>query len=385
MPEPGEPRPYEIAVPQADLDDLRARLARTRWPDALADVGWDYGVDPACLRELAEHWQDGYNWRQHERRLNRLPQYLIDIDGQQVHYAHLPTSQPDAIPLLLIHCWPSTFADFAPIAAALAEPTANGAHGQPAFDVVIPSLPGFAFSGPTTDQGWDVSRMARTLAALMRKLGYERYLIQGGGWASLIGPAIAAVAPEAVIGIHMNAMINGSNVNWNRPDPTAGMTDAEIAELTQNNEDWMGRSGYAAVQSTRPQTLAYALNDSPVGLLAWILDLEWGVSDQTAPGETRAPADEILTIASLFWFTQTAGSSMRFYKDHGSWLNDVDYNPTPTAVAVFPGDKTLRSVAERHHNVVRYTEFQRGGWFASIQAPDLLVGDLRRFAQELQN
>jgi pimeloyl-ACP methyl ester carboxylesterase len=305
------------------------------------------------LSRLADYWRDGYSWREHERRLNELPHFLTEIDGAALHFAHSRSSQRHATPILLLHCWPSTFADFASIAPLLSEPIAHGVTNEPAFDVVMPSLPGFAFSGATHDPGWNVDRIARSLAALMRQLGYPRYLVQGGGWASLIGPAIAAHDPDGVIGIHINAMINGSNVNWNDPDPTGGLTPPEILAVKEVNDEWHHRSGYAKMQSTRPQTLTYPLNDSPVGLLAWILDLEWAVSDTALPGETTAHPDDILTVASIFWFTRTIGSSMRLYKDHGDWLSAVAYNPTPAhRRRRLPGRQDLahacRATPQRH-------------------------------------
>jgi pimeloyl-ACP methyl ester carboxylesterase len=380
-----DPRPFRISVAQYQLDDLASRLERTRWPDGLPGVGWSYGVDPAFLRELVNYWQAGYDWRAHERALNAIPQFLTEIDGQTVHFGHIRSSQPDAVPLLLTHGWPSTFGDFAAMIGPLTEPAAHGAPGSPAFHVVIPSVPGYGFSGPTHECGWDITRIGRAWVALMARLEYPRYLVQGGDWGSLISPAVAAIAPENVIGVHINAMINGANIDWSSANPTAGLSSDDIAKVVATEQQWSQRRAYADLQSSRPQTLAYALNDSPVGLLAWILDLEWAVGEDRFPGETSVDWDAILTVASIYWFTETAGSSARIYKEHGDWSNDAKAPAmsVPTAVAVFPGDCTLRSLAERHHHLVRFTEFDRGGHFAALQAPDLLVGDIRAFYDQI--
>lgn len=217
----------------------------------------------------------------------------------------------------------------------------------------------------------------------MRALDYPRYLVQGGDLGSLVSPAVAHVAPEEVLGVHLNALVNGASVDRQRPDPLAGLSPQDIASVQSNDAWWAEHSGYAHLQSTRPQTLAYALNDSPAGLLAWILDLEWGISDDTEPGEQPVDRDAILTAATIYWLTGTAGSAARLYREHGDLYRDMPYNSLPTAVAVFPPDNTLRPLAERHHNVVRHTTYDRGGHFAALQAPDLLVDDIRAFCRQL--
>ena len=380
---PGSISPFEIHVPQAELEELTRRLAVARWPDIPATSGWESGVEATFLRRLAAYWLDGYDWRQHEAELNRLAQFTTVIDAQLIHFVHVRSSQPDATPLLLLHCWPSTFADFAGMVGPLTEPATHGRPDDPAFHVVIPSLPGFGFSGPTREPGWGVERMGAALAALMKRLRYRDYLVQGGGWASLIAPAVGTHADGDVRGIHVNAMINGSNVSAAHPQLVAGLDDRERASVDDVDAHWQQRRGYADLMATRPQTASYALHDSPVGLLAWIADLEWAVDGRSLSGETTVDHDTLLTIASIFWFTRTMNASARLYKAHGDWLAPFPYNPIPTAVAVFPGDRTLRVLAERQHDVRRYTELDRGGWFPALQAPDLLVDDLRAFAREL--
>jgi len=265
----------------------------------------------------------------------------------------------------------------------LTDPAGHGASYGPAFDVVIPSLPGYAYSGPTHEPGWNVTRIAGTLAALMRRLDYSRYLVQGGDFGSVISPAVARAAPDAVLGVHLNAMINGASVDWTRFEPLEDLSVEDIASVEATEAWWRQRSGYAKLQSTRPQTLAYALNDSPAGLLAWIADLEWAIGGDLEPGEVAVDRDEILTVATIYWLTHTAGSSIRLYTEHGDIYRDMAYNPTPTAVASFPRDNTLYALAERHHNLIRFTRYDRGGHFAALQAPDLLVDDIRAFTRQL--
>jgi pimeloyl-ACP methyl ester carboxylesterase len=366
-------RPFRIAVPQSDLDDLHRRLELALWPDELPDAGWEYGVAAGYLRELAQRWRGTYDWRAYEERLNELPQFVTEIDGQTVHFAHVRSADPAAVPLLLTHGWPSTFADFAEIVEPLVA-------GVPAFHVVVPSLPGFGFSGPTGERGWDVRRTARAWAELMQRLGYERYVVQGGDFGALISPEVARVAPEHVIGVHVNALVTA--VDWTAPDPTAGLGPDDVARVRAAAATWAERSGYATIQSTRPQTLAYALTDSPLGLLAW--NLEWFVDyDPARTVQTPVDPDAFLTDVSIFWFTRTSGSAARLYKESRDAFYGGERVEVPTAVAVFPGDGALRALAERSLRVVRWTEYERGGHFASLQAPDLLAADIQAFVRGL--
>lgn len=374
---------FQIRTAEADLDDLTARLANTRWPAEVSGIGWSDGVASSYLRDLVHYWRTGYDWRSHERRLNQLPQFITEIDSQRVHFVHVTSTQPNAVPLLLTHGWPSTFADFVEVIGPLTEPARHGALGVPAFDVVVPSVPGYGYSGPTQEPGWDVSRIAAAWVELMRRLGYTRYLVQGGDFGSVISPAVALAAPESVMGVHLNAMLNGASVDWTRPMPLDGLTADEVASVSATENWWQERSGYAKLQSTRPQTLSYALNDSPAGLLGWIADLEFAVGDDIEPGEQAVDRDDLLTAATVYWLTGTIGSSMRLYREHGDLFRDMPYNPAPTAVASFPRDSTVQSIARRHHNVVRFTRYDRGGHFAALQAPDLLIEDIRTFTRQL--
>lgn len=351
---------FVIDISQDCLDDLRDRLARTRRPDALDGTGWSYGVPPEAVRELAAYWEDGYDWREHEARLNELPQYTTVIDGQLVHFAHLRSAREDAPPLLLTHGWPSSFADFSRVAGPLSRD----------FHVIVPSIPGFACSGPTREPGWGVRRIAAAWITLMDRLGYGRFGVQGGDFGSLISAAVSRAAPGRVTGVHLNASVTAFP-----DDDLSGLTEEE-RERAAGVERWKEVNGYAVIQGTRPQTLAYALADSPAGQLAWNLDAfaSWG---RDAGGLTP---DDMLTNISLYWFTGTAGSAGRLYRESApDWAPPAAPDPTPTAFALFPGDTTVRRYADRVHHVVRWSEYPRGGHYAALQAPDLFIEDVREF------
>ncbi|WP_285577593.1 epoxide hydrolase family protein [Actinoallomurus iriomotensis] len=370
-------RPYRVDVPQADLDDLNDRLARTRWPDELPGAGWSYGVPLARVRELAEYWRTGYDWRAHEARLNAFPQFTTVIDGERIHFLHVRSPEPAAMPLILSHGWPSTVADFLDLIGPLSDPAAHGGDPADAFDVVVPSLPGYGFSGPTRSAGWDVTRVARAWAELMRRLGHERYGAQGGDWGARISPQLARVAPSQVVGVHANAL---TALPSGDPDELTGLTEAErerLAGLARWKDE---RSGYAAIQSTRPQTLAYGLADSPAGQLGWYT--EW--FDDYGDAVGSIDRDAILTNVTVYWLTGTAGSAARLYRESAASWGRPEPSKVPLGVAVFPGDSTIRRLAERDHEVVHWSEFDRGGHFAALQAPDLLIEDVRAFFRPLR-
>lgn len=370
--------PFRIDVPAADLDELRERLVRTRWPDQLPGVGWSYGVDKEYLRELVDYWATDYDWRAHELRLNRVPQFTTEIDGQRIHYLHVRSPEPDAMPLVITHGWPSTVYDLLGLLGPLTDPRRHGGDPSDAFHVVAPSVPGFAFSGPTRETGWGVARTARAWAELMHRLGYPRFGAQGGDFGSLVSPELGRICPERVLGVHVNALVNASTPT--APEELDALDEPDRALVRENQAWWHRHAGYATQMSTRPQTLAYALNDSPVGQLAW--NLEWFVDwDPTATGQSPVDRDAVLTDVSVFWLTQTAGSAARMYLEAGTeaWGTRPAPSPVPTAVAKFAGDRAVRALAERSHTVTRWTAYPCGGHFASLQAPDELVADLRAF------
>ncbi|PPJ09095.1 epoxide hydrolase [Nocardia nova] len=370
--------PFRIDIPQEDLDELNFRLARTRWTDALPGVGWSYGVDRDYLIDLAEYWRTGYDWREHEARLNKVPQFVTEIDRQTVHFMHVRSPEPGATPLIVTHGWPSTPADFLDILGPLTDPRAYGGDPSDAFHVVAPSVPGFGFSGPTHETGWDVPRVARAWATLMERLGYERYGAQGGDYGSLISPALGRVAPDKVIGVHVNALADAATASGSGRE-LADLSEADRAKAIANQMWWYGHNGYATQMALRPQTIAYALNDSPVGQLAW--NLEWFVDwDPTASDQSPIGRDTILTDVTTYWLTGTAGSAARIYRESGaSWGSKPEPSGVPTGVANFRGDRAVRGLAEAANTVVRWKEYPVGGHFASLQAPAELVTDIREF------
>ncbi|KAB2346085.1 epoxide hydrolase family protein [Actinomadura rudentiformis] len=379
-----KPQPFRIDIAQADLDELDERLARTRWPDQLPGVGWSYGVERGYLTELVDHWRTGYDWRGHEARLNEVPQFTTTIDGQRIHFLHVRSPEPGAIPLLITHGWPSTVYEFLDVIGPLADPRAHGGDPADAFHVVVPSLPGFAFSGPTRETGWGSRRIGRALDELMQGLGYERYGTQGGDFGSIISPEIGRLAPERVIGVHVNALANASVPTV--PGDLDRLSEAERKLAQEAAAEWQGFSGYATQMATRPQTLAYALNDSPAGQLAW--NIEWYVAhDPGKTDQTPIDRDVILTDVTILWLTGTAGSAARLYLEAGEegWGERPAPSPVPTGIASFKGDLAIRGLAEISNTITHWSEYDTGGHFASLQAPDLLVSDIRTFFRSLRS
>ncbi|MEU6244196.1 epoxide hydrolase family protein [Streptomyces sp. NPDC047024] len=385
-------RPFRIAVPDADLDDLRQRLDRTRWPDELPGVGWEYGVPGEYLRELAGYWRHTYDWRAAEERLNAWPQFMTTVDGADIHFAHIRSPEPDATPLMITHGWPGSVVEFEKVVGPLTDPVRYGGDRADAFHLVLPSIPGFGFSGPTRETGWEYRRVAAAFGELMRRLGYERYGVQGGDWGAAVSRELGRIHPGEVLGVHLN-LVPGAAA-------TAEPTEEELAPLSpaerertraswERTRAWnRDRQGYADIQSTRPQTLAYALTDSPVGQLAWIAEKfkEW--TDSRDRPEDAVDRDHLLTNVMLYWLTGTAGSSARLYYERAHadyWGAPPEPSETPTAVALFPRENfiVLRHIAERTNNIVRWTEFDRGGHFAAMEEPDLLVEDIRSFFRDL--
>jgi pimeloyl-ACP methyl ester carboxylesterase len=382
-----EIRPFRIDISQADLDDLRDRLGRTRWPDDLPGVGWSRGVPLDYLKDLAEHWRSAYDWRAWEARLNQYPQFTTTIDGQNVHFLHVRSPEPDALPLVVTHGWPGSIVEFLDVIGPLSDPRAHGGDPADAFHLVIPSIPGYGFSGPTTDVGWDSARVARAWAELMSRLGYERYGAQGGDWGAFVAPELGHADPEHVVGVHVNAATMGFiPFGPVAPEELATFTDAEKVRLERLNRFLSDGNGYFQIQATRPQTIAYGLTDSPAGQLAFIVEKfkEWTYPTEGLP-ERAIDRDRMLTDVMLYWLTGTAGSSARSYYDamHSStWRQGA--SGIPTGVAVFAEDVAIRRYAERGNNIVHWSEFDLGGHFAAMEAPDLLTGDVRAFFRGLR-
>jgi pimeloyl-ACP methyl ester carboxylesterase len=369
-----EIRPFRIDVPQNQLDDLGDRLARTRWPGELPPrAEWNYGIPLGYMKELTNYWEVSYNWRKHEDQLNEFPQFLTTIDGANVHFLHVRSPEPNALPLILTHGWPGSFVEFLDVITPLTDPRSYGGDPADAFHLVIPSIPGYGFSGPTQEAGWNVRRIAQAWAELMRRLGYERYGAQGGDWGSAISSQLGEIDPEHVCGIHLNYL------------PTPSVSSVDLNNLSGEDKDRVYRTkrnqaspaGYMVLQSTRPQTLSYALTDSPVGQLAWIAEkfTEW--ADPSCP----IKIDRLLTNVMIYWLTGTAGSAASLYYENSKSKGKPIQCPVPIGVAVFPHDLNLpvRPFAEFRYTIAHWTEFDRGGHFAALEAPDLLTEDLRTF------
>jgi epoxide hydrolase len=381
-----EIRPFRIEIPQGDLDDLLDRLDRTRWPDEIPGAGWDRGVPLGYLKELAEHWRTSYDWREHEAELNELPQFTTTIDGQNIHFLHVRSPEPDALPLILSHGWPGSVVEFLDVIGPLTDPRSHGGDPADAFHLVIPSLPGFGFSGPTREPGWDSFRIAGAFAGLMGRLGYERYGAQGGDFGAFISPDLGRVAPDHVTGVHVNAATVGFI-------PFGGVDEVTLSEFTEAEKVRFERmyrflsesNGYFQIQCTRPQTLAYGLTDSPVGQLAWIVEKfkEWSYPSAELPEKT-IDRDRMLTNVMLYWLTATGASSAHLYYESTHSSNWPTPSAVPTGVAVFAEDIPIRRFAEQDNNIVHWSEFDRGGHFAAMEAPDLLTGDVRDFFRPLR-
>ncbi len=372
--------PFRIDIPQADIDDLHKRLRNTRWPDELPGAGWNYGIPLSYVRDLTEYWATAYNWRENEARLNEFPQFTTSIDGQNVHFLHVRTQEANALPLLITHGWPGSIVEFVKIIGPLVDPRAHGGDPADAFHVVAPSIPGYGFSGPTREAGWDVKRIATAFAKLMSRLGYQRYGAQGGDWGSAISRQLGLLDPDHVIGLHFNTLAAPPSGD---PEEMKLLSEKEKTYLEAAQRFRQQGSAYFVIQTSRPQTLAYALTDSAVGLLAWIAEKfrEWS---DPAEGEDSIERDQLLTNVSIYWFTQTANSSARLYFEFmrsGSSWGRVEPSTVPTGVAVFPREiaPPIRRFAERSNNIVHWSEFDRGGHFAAMEQPELLVADIRTF------
>ncbi|MGW2248824.1 epoxide hydrolase family protein [Kitasatospora sp. NPDC001660] len=379
-------QPFRIAVPQEDLDDLHRRLAAVRWPAEVPGAGWARGVPLEYLKELTEYWRTEFDWRAAEERLNRFPQFRTEIDGATVHFLHVRSPEPDATPLVLTHGWPGSVAEYLDVIELLTDPRGHGGDPADAFHVVIPAPPGFGFSGPAPEAGWDVPRIARAWTELMRRLGYGRYLAHGGDLGVWISLTAAALDPEHLAGVHVTFLLTPPT----GPEDLEGLDEADQERLAYLAAfETTGRAGYMKIQSTRPQTLAYGLTDSPVGQLAWIAEKfqDWTSGDSVS-------RDQLLTNVSLYWLTATAGSSAQLYYEMADMLPDAARRPVagppqpvPLAVAAFAHDGSLpvRRIAERRFpNIVQWSEFAEGGHFPALEVPELLTGDLRSFARAVR-
>jgi microsomal epoxide hydrolase len=375
-------RQTKIDVPDAVLRDLRDRLNRTRWPDELPGQPGRWGIRLSYLQELCASWANDYDWRKTEVRINAYPNFLTEIDGQQVHFMWIKSPEPNRIPLLMTHGWPGSVVEFLDVIDPLVHPSAHGAAGAIGFDLVIPSLPGYGWSGPTSDDGWDMGRIARAWKTLMSEIGYSRYGVQGGDWGAMVSARLALIDRDAMIGLHLNLAlvprVEGAIDEREREDL------ADVVDFVKNG------SAYQVIQGRSPQTLAYGLSDSPSGLAGWIIEKFDRWTDNDGDLEHAIARDRLLDNLTVYWVTNTINSSMRLYAE-SQRANDFGVLRTrvevPTALALFPKEmfRYPRSWLEQAFNLVRYTRMPRGGHFAAMEEPDLFVADVRAFFRDAQS
>lgn len=383
---------FKIDIPQSEIDDLRGRIAATRWASDLNGVGWSRGVPENYLRRLAEYWLNDYDWRTAEAELNSYPQYTTNIDGASVHFLHIRSPEPKALPLIITHGWPGSVAEFLKVIGPLTDPASFGGDLENAFDLVIPSIPGFGFSGPVGEAGWNIPRIARAWAELMRRLGYDRYGAQGGDFGSPISLELGRTDRNHVVGVHTNMLAVFPSGDPAELRDLDAEDQARLARLTQFDTDG---SGYLKLLSTRPQTVGYAMTDSPVGLLAWLVERfkEW-ISPAIAL-EEAIDRDQMLTNVMIYWLTGTSASSSQLYYEvlelqkraaakSGDLLGGYREEPieVPVGVAVFPHDcfVPVRRLAERNMStIIQWNEFDVGGHFPAMEVPELYINDVRSF------
>jgi pimeloyl-ACP methyl ester carboxylesterase len=391
----GEVRPFRIEIPQDDLDDLRSRLAHTRWPVRPRVDDWSRGVPVGYLRQLGTYWATGFDWRAQEAALNEIPQFTTVIDEQTIHFFHIRSPEPGALPLILTHGWPSSPVEFTALIGPLTDPRSHGGDPADAFHVVLPSLPGYGFSNPIGPAGFNLFGVARSWAELMSRLGYERYAAQGTDVGSGVAGMLPMVDPRHVVGVHLSG--TGAAPPFGPALELDGLSAPDRARAEKFNKFREEGLGYLILQSTRPQTLAYALNDSPAGQLAWIAEKfhEWTDPAATLP-EEAVDRDQLLTIVSIFWFTGSGASAahavyegMQAWRAFAAQQEQGAVQPgqgagPPTGVAVFAADSTIRSLMDPLGQIKHWSEYDQGGHFAAMEVPDLLTSDIRAFCRPLR-
>ncbi|MEU4471063.1 epoxide hydrolase family protein [Micromonospora sp. NPDC023888] len=369
-------RPFTVSIPDAEIDDLKQRLARTRWPDPETVDDWSQGVRLENARTLADHWEHRYDWRRFESELNRFPQFLTEIDGLDIHFIHVRSSNPGAMPLILTHGWPGSIVEFLKLIGPLTDPVAFGGDVADSFDVVIPSLPGFGFSGKPATTGWTVPRIASAWAELMKRLGYTGWAAQGGDWGAAVTTALGAMRPEGLLGIHLNTQ-------FAFPDRIPDTLSPEQRDAVETLAHYTGDLGGANhLQGTKPETIGFALADSPAGQAAWIYDKFQSKTDD------ELGTDDMLDAISLYWFTNSAASSARIYWENRSSTFAGPKLTLPVAVTVFPKDipRLPRSwIEDTYGNLIHYGEAGRGGHFAAFEQPEIMVSEIRTGLRTLRS
>jgi pimeloyl-ACP methyl ester carboxylesterase len=380
--------PFRIDIPQAELDGLRARLASARWADEVPGdkPDWSRGIPLSYLQELAEYWENAFDWRAQEAALNAFPQFTTQIDGQTIHFLHVRSPEPDAVPLLITHGYPSSIAEFLHLIGPLADPRAHGGDPADAFHVVLPSLPGFGFSTPLSAGGWELGRTTDAFAELMSRLGYERFGAHGGDIGAGITGRLGATRPERIVGTHVVSDRGSLGLVGEQVPMPEHLTAAERAVVDDARAAWAQERGYLDLQGHRPDTIGAALTDSPVGQLAWIAEKfqSWTNPSADTPDDA-VDRDQLLTNISIYWFTRSGASAARFlYEAQHSDLDWVAPSVVPAGWAVFNNDPVLRRVIDPEHQIAHWSEFTDGGHFAAMEAGDLLIEDVRTFFRSLR-
>lgn len=381
--------PFTIHVDDTVLDDLQHRLENVRWPDQAPGEPWQLGIPLDVVKEVVAHWRDRYDWRAREAAMNAWPNFVTTAAGEKVHFLHVRSPEPDATPLLLTHGWPGSFVEFLDVLGPLSDPAAHGGDPADAFHVVVPSMPGYGFSGPTVNPGVDSHRVADAVAELMEQLGYDRYIAQGGDWGAIVTRRLGEAYADRLLGVHFNMLFAFPGAD--DPDPMAGVTEVELERFGAAAARIGDGTGYMAIQSTKPQTLAYGLTDSPTGLAAWILEKFQVWSDLEPGGLVETYGwDRLLDNVMAYWVTNTAGSAARLYAESRlagtsadqPWTGRVD---VPTGYSHQPYElmQTPRAWADKRYDVVHWVEQERGGHFACFERPAQFVDDLRAFRRVL--
>nr|WP_294522192.1 epoxide hydrolase family protein [uncultured Rhodopila sp.] len=386
-------RPFQVNVPEADLADLRRRIAATRWPARESVGDQSQGVQLAKIQPLVRYWGTDYDWRQAEAKFNALPQFITEIDGLDIQFAHVRSPEPNALPLLMTHGWPGSIFELIKVIGPLTNPVAYGGRAEDAFHLVLPTWPGYGFSGKPQEPDWNPDRVGRAWNELMQRLGYRRYVSQGGDWGAIVSQAMARRPPPGLLGIHINmpAVVppDIAKILSNGDAAPSGLTGAEQAAFASLDAFYRKGSGYASIMNTRPQTLGYALSDSPAGLAAWIYDKLAAWSYSGGEPERAFTRDEMLDDITLYWLTNTgASSSVSYWEVWGmSPFNAVDIS-IPVAVTVFPGEiyRAPRSWAQRnYHRIIYWNEVAKGGHFAAWEQPELFAAEVRAAFRSLRS
>jgi pimeloyl-ACP methyl ester carboxylesterase len=381
--------PFEIDISDVAIEDLQRRLAATRMPDQITDTTWEYGTDSSYLAELISYWQNDFDWKKQESELNQFDQFKTEIDGLAMHFIHQRSENPDAIPLMMVHGWPGSVAEFSKIVGPLTDPVAHDGDIADSYHVIAPSLPGFGFSERPSEPGYSPEKMAHILAGLMQRLGYEQYAIAGGDWGAIINRHLANNYPERLIGLHSNMVLAGPPADAAHRDD---VPEAVSSLRTARTAYMQNEVGYQRIQGTKPQSLGYGLNDSPAGLAAWIVEKFHGWSDmpQGADGDLDDyfTKDELLTNIAIYWFTETITSSARIYYENSKTpvAKPIEYIDVPTGVALYPAEIfiTPRSWVAAAYDLRHYSLMEKGGHFAALEQTESYLNELNTFFRLLR-